>query len=96
MEPFKERIEAAIVRAEWGALTEPAKAWIQSLGGTHDPRPYFALNTVQLVGGEFAAAWKTHALCLQEEHDIGVVRAWTDDLLQRHQDAASVYLVAGL
>src|SRR5689334_19900766 len=96
MEPYKERIEDAMVRAEWEAIIEPAEAWIHSLGGERDPRPHFALNTVQLVRGEFGAAWKTHAHCLQEEHDIGVVRAWTDDMLHRHRDTASMFLVAGL
>jgi len=65
MEPYKQRIEDAMVRAEWAALIEPAEAWIHSLGGEHDPRPHFALNTVQLVRGEFGAAWETHAHCLQ-------------------------------
>jgi hypothetical protein len=58
---FVQRIEHALVHAEWSTVFAEAAAWVEAAGPDGDPRAYFALNVVHLIRGEFASAWKTHA-----------------------------------
>ena len=95
-------IEAAIVRGDWVAVHQQARAWTGELEGAAvsgqplDPRAYFALNVVQLLQGEVREAWKSHAKALQEAADVAAVRVWTEALLARHPTNAGVQLVVGL
>ncbi len=75
---YAKKIEGALVRGEWTAVAVTAEAWICAVGVNHDPRPYFALNVVQLIKGEFGAAWQTHARALQEAADIEAIKNWVD------------------
>ncbi len=93
---YVDLIQDAIVRGDWSAVFDRAMAWARALGPVRDPRPYFALNVVHLIRGEFAAAWKTHARSLQEAEDIEKIRVWTDGMLKAHPEIAPAQLVAGL
>src|SRR5688500_11726619 len=93
---YAKKIEEALVRVEWTSVAATAEAWVCAVGFNRDPRPYFALNVVQLIRGEFGAAWQTHARALQEPADIEVVKNWVESLLKEHPDNAQIHFVAGL
>ena len=46
--------------------------------------------------GQFAEAWSSHALSLQEPDDIAQVKSWLDGLVARHADQPNAHLVMGL
>ncbi|HET7059039.1 MAG TPA: hypothetical protein VFI05_09915, partial [Nitrospiraceae bacterium] len=81
---YAKKIEDALVRGEWTTVAATAEAWACAVGLTRDPRPYFALNVVQLISGEYGAAWQTAARALQEPADIEVIKGWVDRLLKEH------------
>ena len=76
MNPFHHDIEAALLAGDWGRLERDARAWVRAVESTgeKDPRPYFALNILHLIRGNFPAAWKLHAQALQEADDIALLR----------------------
>ena len=78
MPDYQARCESALLEGRWDAAEQEALTWASHLpaGMTKDPRPHFARNVVQLIRGQFAEAWKTHAHCLQETDDITQVRVW--------------------
>src|SRR3712207_9530969 len=78
MVDYAKTIEEAVVRGEWSTVASTAEAWVCAVGFKQDPRPYFALNVVQLIRGEFGAAWQTHARSLQEPADIETIKVWVD------------------
>lgn len=96
MSDYAKKIEDALVRGEWATVAATAEAWVCAAGLNRDPRPYFALNVVQLTRGEFGAAWQTHARALQEPADIEAVKGWIDRLLKEYPDNAHIHFVAGL
>ena len=93
---YAKKIEEALVRGEWTTVSATAEAWACAVGLNRDPRPYFALNVVQLIRGEYGAAWQTHARALQEPADIDIVKSWVDALLKEQPENASIHFVAGL
>jgi hypothetical protein len=93
---YAKKIEEALIRGEWTIVSATAEAWACAVGLNRDPRPYFALNVVQLIRGEYGAAWQTHARALQEPADIEVVKNWVDCLLKEQPDQARIHFVAGL
>ena len=93
---YAKKIEEAIIQGEWTTVSDTAEAWVCAAGLKHDPRPYFALNVVQLLRGEFGAAWHTHERSLQDAAHIDAVKGWVDALVTDHPANTSVYLIAGL
>ena len=98
MNPFHHDIEAALLAGDWGRLERDARAWVRAVESTgeKDPRPFFALNILHLIRGNFAAAWKLHAQALQEADDIALVRDWVGAIADRHSDNAQAHLIQGL
>ena len=90
--------EAALVSGAWERAAEDALAWTRHSDRTdgRDPRPHFVLNVVQLIKGQFAEAWTSHALSLQETEDIARVKAWVERLVAGHTEKAAAHLVMGL
>ncbi len=90
--------EAALLSGAWEQAAETALAWARhpEPTGSRDPRPHFVLNVVQLIKGQFAEAWASHALSLQEADDIARVKVWVEGLVAGHPDQAAVHLVMGL
>jgi len=90
--------EAALLNGDWEQAAREALAWARQRTSSdgRDPRPHFALNVVQLIKGQFAEAWSSHALSLQEPDDIAQVKSWLDELVARHADQPSAHLVMGL
>jgi tetratricopeptide (TPR) repeat protein len=95
---YQEQIESALLAGDWERLARDAAGWARAVesAGTRDARPFFALNVIHLLRGEFAEAWKTHARALQEPEDIETVRNWVHSLPERQPDNASAHLVWGL
>ncbi|HEX2055038.1 MAG TPA: tetratricopeptide repeat protein, partial [Nitrospiraceae bacterium] len=98
MSDFEERIEAALVAGEWDTAFDAASAWAVALERSADrnSRPFFALNVVHLIRGEFAAAWKMHAKGLEDPGDIEQVKIWVEGIRDRHPDRANAHLLVGL
>ena len=90
--------EAALLSGAWARAAEEALVWARhpETSGKRDPRPHFVLNVVHLLKGQFAEAWTSHALCLQDPDDIARVRAWVETLVAAHPDQATAHLVMGL
>ncbi|RPJ23713.1 MAG: tetratricopeptide repeat protein, partial [Planctomycetaceae bacterium] len=90
--------EAALLSGAWDRAVDAALAWARHRepAGRRDPRPHFVLNVVQLLKGQFAEAWTSHALSLQDADDIARVKAWLDELVSGHVDQAAAHLVMGL
>ena len=98
MSGLLQRCESAILAGAWDTLLTEASAWSkrQEAAETKDPRPYFAENVVYLLRGQFADAWKAHALCLEAQDDIAAVKSWVDSLIARAPDNGHAHLVLGL
>ena len=90
--------EAALLNGDWDRAAQGALAWARHPTSTaqRDPRPHFVLNVVQLIKGQFAEAWTSHAMSLQDPADIAQVRSWLEGLVEGHADHASAHLVMGL
>ena len=93
---YAKKIEEAIIQGEWTTVSDTAEAWVCAAGLKHDPRPYFALNVVQLLGVNIGAAWQTHERSLQDAAHIEAVKGWVDALVTDHPANASIHLIAGL
>ena len=76
MSEHQTQCEAALLAGTGTALQQDALAWARhpASTGTRDPRPHFVLNVVHLLRGQFAEAWTTHAMSLQEPGDIAQVK----------------------
>ena len=98
MPDYQAQCESALLEGQWDAAEKDALAWARHLppGMTKDPRPHFARNVVQLIRGQFAEAWQTHACCLQEPDDIVQVRQWVEGFVARQAEQANAHLVKGL
>ena len=70
MNDFEPRIEGALVAGDWAAVLEAASAWALALerSSARNSRPFFALNVVHLIRGEFADAWKMHGKARLPDH----------------------------
>ena len=90
--------EAALLSGDWDRAAQDALTWARhpASTGTRDPRPHFVLNVVQLIKGQFAEAWTSHAMSLQEPGDIAQVKSWLEGLVAGHADHAAAHLVMGL
>src|SRR6188472_1058155 len=98
MSEHQSSCEAALVSGAWNRAAEEALVWARhpESSGSRDPRPHFVLNVVQLIKGQFAEAWTSHALSLQEADDITRVKLWVEELVAGHIDQAAAHLVMGL
>ncbi|HET9313660.1 MAG TPA: hypothetical protein VFO04_06630, partial [Nitrospira sp.] len=98
MSEHQSSCKAALLSGAWERASEAALAWARhpEPAGRRDPRPHFVLNVVQLLKGQFAEAWTSHALSLQDADDIARVKAWLDELVAGHADQPSAHLVMGL
>ena len=90
----EQTIEQAIVKGDWEAVAQAAGRWSQQEEA--GPTPFFALNVVSLMKGEFARVWQMYAKSLQEEADREIVREWVDRLSRTHPQAGYVQLVEGV
>ena len=90
--------ESALLNGSWERAADEALAWARhpETSGRRDPRPHFVLNVVQLIRGQFAEAWTSHALSLQETDDIARVKVSIEGLVAGHVDHAAPHLVMGL
>ncbi|MCA9474935.1 MAG: hypothetical protein KC563_03875, partial [Nitrospira sp.] len=70
----EELVKSAMVAGQWDEVCEVAKRWVEE--PDCGPRPYFALNVVYLLRGDFSQAWKVFPQALAEESDKDVVRVW--------------------
>ncbi|HET8721702.1 MAG TPA: tetratricopeptide repeat protein, partial [Nitrospira sp.] len=98
MSQHQNTCEAALLSGAWEQAAEAALAWARhpAPGAPRDPRPHFVLNVIHLIKGQFAEAWSSHALCLQDPDDIARIKAWVETLVAAHPDQATVHLVMGL
>jgi len=64
MSQYQTTCEAALLSGAWERAAEEALAWARhpEPTGSRDPRPHFVLNVVQLIKGQFAEAWTSHAM----------------------------------
>ncbi len=90
--------EAALLKGDWDRAAQDALAWARHATSTpqRDPRPHFVLNVVQLIKGQFAEAWTSHAMSLQDPGDIAQIKSWLEGLVAGHTDHAAAHLVMGL
>ena len=98
MERFEERLESAFVAGDWGSAFREASAWKLVLERTRakNSRPFFVLNVVHLIRGEFADAWRMHAQALEEPGDIEQVKTWVEAFRDRHPQSSHAHLILGL
>src|SRR4051812_9239083 len=98
MTDYQAQCEAALLEGQWNQAQLAALAWIRhpSIGVDRNPRPYFALNVVHLLRGEFADVWNTHTKCLQEAEDIVQVKEWIEGFIARQSGQANAHLMKGL
>src|SRR5262245_48338561 len=82
--------DAALLTGDWVWAGHPTAT------GQHDPGADFVLNVVQLIKGQFAEAWTSHAMALQEPGDIAEIKIWLEGLVAGHTDHAAAHLIMGL
>src|SRR5262245_65461274 len=90
--------EAALLKGDWDRAGQDALAWARHPTSTaqRDPRRHLVLNVVNLIKGQFAEAWTSHAMSLQEPGDIAQVKSWLEGLVAGHADQPPATLVMGL
>jgi hypothetical protein len=58
--------------------------------------PFFAVNVVCLLRGDFAQAWRVYPQALGEEADVQCVREWVLYLKEHYADSPHVALFEGI
>ena len=71
---YKTNIETAIPTGQWDVVYDEASCWSEQ--ADCGPLPFFAVNVVCLLRGDFAQAWRVHPQALGEEADVQLVREW--------------------
>ncbi|GBL40017.1 UDP-N-acetylglucosamine--peptide N-acetylglucosaminyltransferase [Nitrospirota bacterium] len=98
MTDYQAQCETTLLAGQWDQALPATLAWARhsATSTDSDPRPYFALNVIYLLRGEFADAWNTHPKCLQELDDIAQVKEWVEAFVAGHLEQANAHLVMGL
>ena len=84
----------SIQAGKWDAVFEEAMKWLEVPDS--GPIPFFVVNAVSLLRGDFAQAWKVYPKAFQEEADIQIVRDWIQYLQTQFPDESHVCLIVGL
>ena len=91
---IKTNIETAISEGHWDVVYDEASVWSEQVDC--GPVPFFALNVVCLLRGDFAEAWRVYPQALGEETDAQCVREWVVYLKEHDADAPHVAGCEGL
>ncbi len=75
---YETSVNVAIGQGDWSLVLQEARRWSEQL--ECGPLPFFALNVVHMLRGNFSDAWKMYPRAFGEEADIQLVREWMDRL----------------
>ena len=75
---YESAINAAIRQGHWDAVFDEAQRWSEKSGC--GPLPFFALNVVCMLRGDFAEAWKVYPKVFGEDADMHLVGKWVERL----------------
>ena len=91
---IKANIESAISGGQWDVVYDEASPWSELVDC--GPVPFFAVNVVCLLRGDFAQAWRVYPQALGEETDVQCVREWVGFLREQYPDSPHVALFEGI
>jgi len=91
---LEDSLKSAIVDGQWDKACEVAHQWSEE--PECGPRPYFAMNVVHLLRGDFPQAWQVFPKALAEESDKEVIREWVEHLREEFPDKPHVLLLQGV
>ena len=87
-------IESAIAGGQWDVVYDDATSWSEE--ADCGPLPFFALNVVCLLRGDFAQAWRVYPQALGDEAHVQLVREWVGVLRERYPDSPDLALFEGI
>ena len=91
---FEVPLVSAIREGRWDAAYDEARRWSEQ--PDCGPVPFFVLNVVCMLRGDFAEAWKVYPHALGEEANVQIVRDWATGLCEQFPDAPSLVLMEGV
>ncbi|MDR4485687.1 MAG: hypothetical protein R3B95_21265, partial [Nitrospirales bacterium] len=91
---YERVINDAIRQGEWDVVYAEARQWSEQAGC--GPLPYFALNVVCMLRGNFAEAWKVYPRAFAEEADVQLLQEWMARLRIQGSDSSNVLLFEGV
>ena len=91
---LQDKIESAIQSGQWDHVGELAQQWSQE--PDNGPVPFFLLNVVYLLRGDFARAWQVFPKALEEESHKENVRTWIVRLRGAFPEDPNFLLVEGV
>ncbi|MEJ2230269.1 MAG: hypothetical protein P8X46_03705 [Nitrospirales bacterium] len=91
---YEKGINAAIRQGHWDVVYDEARRWSEQSGC--GPLPFFALNVVCMLRGNFAEAWQVYPRAFGEEADIQLVREWMERLRSQLSDEPNFLLFEGV
>ncbi len=93
-ESLEYSVKSAMRAGQWEEVRHLAQQW--SLQPECGPQPYFALNVVFLLRGDFLEAWQVFPRALAEPSDKEKVGDWVTRLQKEFPEEPSILLVQGV
>ncbi len=94
MSSERSTIQSAIAAGQWDVVYDEATCWSEEVDC--GPLPFFALNVVCLLRGDFAQAWGVYPQALGEDADVQRVREWVECLKEKYSDSSHLALLEGI
>lgn len=91
---YESGLNDAIRQGKWDVVYQEAQRW--SNQDECGPLPYFALNVVCMLRGDFAEAWQVYPRAFGDEGDAQSIQKWMERLREQRSNDPNVLLFEGV